>query len=422
LCQASKTPPAFLSPSFLSITTITTMSSSFSTPNWFKDRARQGRALFETARLAVTASFDPADGAADLSPQGMIARLPFRERNEEPANITYTQSLPEESVNQAWLRDLILASSTTELNTMLRTALDTHPLCDHTGLLTLYYLDRNCIDSSVESLWEIFTNLGQIRLTQFPGQAVPTAAHNIRVLIRWLQRCNFQQFDARIPVDNCMSDTTVDTFSYFYQSMLNQEELQQHRYTANIVLTKCEDFYRKALIKGTWLVTSPSSNVFSSVQEPSAQPPSVSSADTRRFAQVFAPPNGNQRHSKIIDGTKHHFCSTCGWNRRHLEAECPNGSSTQLTAVDLSSLPVKPKWSRLLVILLPAIVHLNGVVGIIAIVEDMEVLDAENPDVDVDVAATVQPVDNNVHQTQTRQLVCASLVSVETSDRCSFFF
>jgi hypothetical protein len=73
------------------------MSSTFSTPNWFKDRARQGRALFETARLVVTSSFYPADGAAtDLSPQGKITRLPFRERNEEPANITYTQSLPED--------------------------------------------------------------------------------------------------------------------------------------------------------------------------------------------------------------------------------------------------------------------------------------------------------------------------------------
>jgi hypothetical protein len=230
---------------------------------------------------------------------------------------------PIDQENQAWLRELILSSSSTELNSMLRTALDTHELCDHTGLLTLYYLDRNCIDLSTESLWAIFTNLGKLRLTQFPGQAIPTASHNIRVLTRWLHRCNFQQFDPRIPVDNCMTDTTVEAFSYFYQSMKNQEDLQQHRYTADTVLNKCEDFYHKALIKGTWLVTSPSSTGFSSVQAASAQVAPVLSADTRRFAQVFAPPSGNQRHSKTINGNEHHFCSSCGWNRRHLEADCP---------------------------------------------------------------------------------------------------
>jgi hypothetical protein len=104
-------PPRFFLQVFLSITT---MSSSFSTPNWFKDRARQGRALFETARLAVTASFDPADGAADLSPQGTIARLPFRERNEDPANITYTQSLPEEP---AWISGKTSGSSRNRFGT-----------------------------------------------------------------------------------------------------------------------------------------------------------------------------------------------------------------------------------------------------------------------------------------------------------------
>jgi hypothetical protein len=70
---------------------------------------------------------------------------------------------PIDRENQAWLRELILSSCSTELNSMLRTALDTHELCDHTGLLTLFYLDRNCIDSSTESLWAIFMNLGMLR-------------------------------------------------------------------------------------------------------------------------------------------------------------------------------------------------------------------------------------------------------------------
>jgi hypothetical protein len=80
-----------------------------------------------------------------------------------------------------------------------------------------------------------------------------------------------------------MTDTTVEAVSFFYQSMKNQEDLQQHCYTADTVLNKCEDFYRKALIKGTWLVTSPSSIGFSSVQAASAQVAPVLSADTRRF-------------------------------------------------------------------------------------------------------------------------------------------
>jgi hypothetical protein len=94
------------------------------------------------------------------------------------------------------------------------------------------------------------------------------------------------------------------------------------------------------------------------------------------------------------------------------------------TPAEHSSQPVKPKWSRLLVTHLPARAHLlMGAVVTIEVVEDVEVLDVEIPDVDVAVAANAKPVvDNNARQTLILQLDCASLGSIDVSDQCSCFF
>jgi hypothetical protein len=82
---------------FKSLSTFT-MSSKFSTPNWLKERTRQGRALFEAALLVVTSSFDPSEIVQGLSLEEPLARLPSRERTEnKPVNITITQSLSEET-------------------------------------------------------------------------------------------------------------------------------------------------------------------------------------------------------------------------------------------------------------------------------------------------------------------------------------
>jgi hypothetical protein len=212
---------------------------------------------------------------------------------------------------------------------MIRVGLENHPPAHHTGLLALYYLDQNCINSTKESLHAIFRSVQDLRLTQFPGQAVPVAAHTIRVLSNQLKRYDFPDFDPRLHVDKCMRATTDSPFLLFISSIQSNEKLHNHRYTWEQMLSKCEDFYHDAVLDKSWSVTTNTSAGFQATIVSAEHKTTPSTSEEARYAQVFSPPSGNQRHSKIINNVQYHYCKSCHWNKRHLSADCPYASSRE---------------------------------------------------------------------------------------------